>query len=596
MTYGTAAVDLPAVRSAPTLVVRRIVFALLNAVSLGLLVAAMATVLDHGGWNPVKALILGGFALSILFPLMAFWNSVIGFLIIRLADDPVGLVNPAVRRAGADDPVTLRTALAVPIRHEDAAKVFARIEAMLESLEATGFGDRFDVHVLSDSTRADVAAAEEALVADLRARWHRPSQVHYRRRAENTDYKAGNVREFGERVRGDYDLMITLDADSYMSGASMVRLVRVMQANPGLGILQTLTMGRPSGSAFARVFQFGMRQGMRTHTIGMTWWQGDAGPYWGHNAAIRIGPFVDHCRLPRLKGTGPLGGQVLSHDQVEAAQMRGAGYEVRVIPDEFDSWEENPTSLPDFMRRDLRWCQGNMQYWQLIGMTGLKPMGRWQLVQAILMYFGSPLWTLMTVGFFSLAFIPPSEPTDAPFPVGLGVGLFAVTTVMILAPRLLGVADLLLDAEKRRLYGGTGRILGGWTVDTVFSYLLGPVMIVAQTIFMTGLLLGRANAGWDAQNRDTHAIGWGQAARGLWPQMLAGALFLYGLASTVPGALPWAAPTLVSLLLCVPFTVITSAEWAGRLAVRWRLCALPEERAAHPDLVRLEGKLARVAG
>jgi membrane glycosyltransferase len=595
MTLGTASADTApdatiVMPSPAELAFRRAVFGGIIVLTMAGLVWAMATVLSHGGWNPVKAVILVGFVPSMMFPVMSFANALIGFVILRLARDPAGYVNPALRLAGNADPVAYRTALAVPIRHENVPRVFARIEGMLESLAATGCGDRFDVHVLSDSSRPDVVAAEEAAVADLRARWPRPDAIHYRRRTDNTGYKAGNIREFGERVRDDYELMVTLDADSYMSGAALLRLVRVMQANPRLGILQTLTMGRPSRNSFARIFQFGMRHGMRTHTVGMTWWQGDCGPYWGHNAAIRIGPFVDHCQLPILRGTGPLGGQVLSHDQVEAAQMRGAGWEVRVIADEFDSWEENPTSLPEFMRRDLRWCQGNMQYWSIVGMDGLRPMGRWQLIQAIIMYFGSPLWVIMTALFLSLSLLP-SQPEPGPYPAAVGIGLFAVSTLILLGPRILGVIDTLLNAEARARYGGGPRLVVGWFTDAVFSYMSGPVMIVAQCIFMLGLLAGRSIS-WDAQAREAHTVPWLEAARGLWPQMAFGTAFLAALALIAPTAIPWAAPTLASLLLGVPFTVWTSTAWLGEVVTRMGLCALPEEHVPHPDLVRLERLLA----
>src|SRR5260221_7232165 len=200
--------------------------------------------------------------------------------------------------------------------------------------------------------------------------------------------------------------MLVLAADSLMWGAAFLRLVRAMQANPTLGILQTLVVGQPADSAFARIFQFGMRHGMRTHTTGIAWWQGSSGPYWGHNAIVRLEPFVAHCRLPTLSGRPPLGGPVLSHDQVEAALMRAAGYEVRGIADEFESWEENPPSLPDFIKRDLRWRQGNMQYLRLLCRRGLKPMGRFQLVNAIFMYLGAPFWILMLVAGHASALMP----------------------------------------------------------------------------------------------------------------------------------------------------------------------------------------------
>ena len=164
--------------------------------------------------------------------------------------------------------------------------------------------------------------------------------------------------------------MLPLDADSLMSGEQVVRLARMMQAHPKIGILQSLVVGMPSKSAFARIFQFGMRHGMRSYTMGQAWWVGDCGPFWGHNAVVRIKPFHEQCDLPILPGAPPLGGHVLCHDQVEATLMRRAGYEVRVLPEERGSWEENPPTMLEFARRDVRWCQGNMQYLKLLDLPG----------------------------------------------------------------------------------------------------------------------------------------------------------------------------------------------------------------------------------
>src|SRR5690606_28224825 len=203
---------------------------------------------------------------------------------------------------------------------------------------------------------------------------------------------AGNIRDFCERWGRDHTFAIVLDADSLMTAEAMLRLVRVMQRHPNIGILQTLVTGLPSASAFARIFQFGMRLGMRSYTLGAASWQGDCGPYWGHNAILRLQPFIVHCRLPLLPGKPPLGGYVLSHDQIEAALMRRAGYEVRVLADEGGSWEENPPTLTEFIRRDLRWCQGNMQYFRFLGLPKLAPVSRCQIALAIAMYLSSAGW------------------------------------------------------------------------------------------------------------------------------------------------------------------------------------------------------------
>ncbi|NYZ12348.1 glucans biosynthesis glucosyltransferase MdoH [Azospirillum sp. RWY-5-1] len=584
----SAASDCPNPEAAPVegLAGRRLLvagLALAGAAGLGW---AMAALLATNGWHWLEVLVLLLFLASLPWTLLGFWNSVIGFVILRLARDPVGLTCPAVRRAGAEEPVTERTAVAVCIRHEDPQRVFRRVATMLESLEATGHAGMFEFHILSDSARPEIAAAEGAGFARLLGRPGWEGRLHYRRRGQNTGFKAGNLREFVERVRGRIPFMIVLDADSLMTGEAMVRLVRVMQANPRLGILQTLVVGRPAESAFARVFQFGMRHGMRTHTTGIAWWQGDSGPYWGHNAIIRVEPFARHCHLAPLPGSPPLGGPVLSHDQVEAALMRAAGWEVRVIPEETGSWEENPPSLPDFVKRDLRWCQGNMQYLRIVGRPGLLPMGRFQLVNAMLMYAGAPLWMLMMAAGLGLAVV--TQPGGGePFPFGLAVGLYAGVLAIGQAPRILGVLDVLLRPEERRRYGGTGRLLAGWLVETLFSFIVGPLMIVAQTVFLAGLALGRRVA-WEAQNRDGHAVPAGEAARGLWPQMLFGLLFGGALWALAPGALPWASPTLVACALAVPFTALTAGPRLARAMRRTGLCAVPDEIEPAPELRRLE--------
>ena len=213
----------------------------------------------------------------------------------------------------------------------------------------------------------------------------------------NSGFKAGNVRDFCERWGSRHEFAVTLDADSFMPADAIIRLVRIMQVDPRLGILQGLIVGLPSTSLFARIFQFGMRLGMRSYTIGSAWWQGDCGPYWGHNAILRLKPFIEHCQLPVLTGDGEAERHILSHDQIEAALMRAAGYHVRVLPREDLGWEDNPPTVLEFMRRDLRWCQGNMQYWRFLMLPNLTSVSRYQLVLAILMFIGSPAWVGLLV-------------------------------------------------------------------------------------------------------------------------------------------------------------------------------------------------------
>src|SRR5579871_353858 len=562
---------------------RRLLVFALNGASWLALGAVMTRLLGYAGWSWPEVAILVLFLAGLPWTLMGFWNAVIGFAILRLAHDPARYTNPALAATPMDSRITSRTAICVALSHEDVERVFARLEAMATGLEATAWSGSFSFHVLSDSSRPEICAAEEEAFAAIRQRHPQPGFLVYRRRPANTGFKAGNIREFAERTQGQYDHMLVLDADSLMSAAAILRLVRVMQANPRLGILQTLVVGRPSDSAFTRIFQFGMRHGMRTHTVGIAWWQGPNGPYWGHNAIIRLAPFVEHCRLPMLPGRPPLGGHVLSHDQVEAALMVSAGYEVRVIADEFESWEENPPSLPDFIKRDLRWCQGNMQYFRLVARPRFTAMGRFQLTSAIMMYLGAPFWVLMLAAGLAWALLGSSNAgsTVAPAPAALaptalGFALYFGMLGIGFAPRLLGVLDVLLQPAERKRYGGGLRLLAGTLADMLFWILLGPLMMIAQALFVAGLIFGRRVA-WDAQNRKGRRLPVGEAARGLLPQMLFGAFFAAGLALLAPGAIPWAVPTLAACALAVPFACLTAGDGLGRWMVRHRLCAVPDE-------------------
>jgi membrane glycosyltransferase len=329
---------------------------------------------------------------------------------------------------------------------------------------------------------------------------------------------------------------------------------------------------------------------MRAQTTGGAWWQGSAGPYWGHNAIIRLEPFVEHCKLPVLPGKAPMGGWVLSHDQVEAALMRGAGWDVRVIPDEFESWEENPTNLPDFIKRDLRWCQGNLQYLGLLNMPGLKPMGRFQLINAIMMYAGAPMNLLMLIAGLALVLAPGT----GPFPTVMAFALYAASMALMFAPRFLGVFDILLSGRAKS-YGGTGRMLAGCVLDLGYNLMIGPIMMITQTVFIGGLVFGR-KVMWEAQNREDRSVGLGEAIMGLWPQLAYGANAISLLALYEPIAILWARPTLLPCLLAVPFACVTAGRGFSRLLVKTRLCAIPDELAPAWELLGEEDRPTLVAG
>ena len=566
---------------------RRTVFALNLATMLALL-AGLVGVFSIGGWSATDIVIMACVCIGAPWTVMGFWNAVIGLWLMHGVRDGVARAAPHMTDLHETLPVTGRTALTMFLRNEPPEPSFARLLEMRRSLDATGWGAQFDIFVLSDTDEPEVAEAEARCFDALRDRLG-PNAV-YRRREDNTGYKAGNVRDFLRRWGGRYDYFLPLDTDSLMSGAAMVRMVRILQAHPRIGILQSLVVGAPARSAFARTFQFGMRHGMRSFTLGAAWWHGDCGPYWGHNALIRVDAFRRHCRLPRLPGSAPLGGHILSHDQVEAVLMRRAGFECRVMPVEGESWEENPPTLLDFTKRDLRWCQGNMQYGHVLGWRGLKPMSRFQIFAAMMMYFGAPAWMVMT----GTAAIKLMGGVEAQVNLAFGLSMFFVMIGMSLFPKIAGWIDVALRPGGVASYGGTARFAAGALIETVFSMLLAPVVAFRVTLFLIGLAFGRSVI-WGAQNRDPYALPLGTALRGLWAQTAMGLGLAGLLAWAAPDALPWAAPVLAGLALAIPFAMLTAAPSLGQWMHRRGLCATPDEIAANPVLDGAEMAIAPAA-
>jgi membrane glycosyltransferase len=574
------AVDLTPAGTGLSLTGRRALFTALVIATIAVVLGLTAYVLSGDGLDSLDLLILVLFAATLPWSVIGFWNATIGFLIMRFARDPIAAVLPAARKVSGKEPITASTAILLCIRNEVPERVIRNLEPMMADLVTAGVGERFHVYVLSDTADATIAAQEDVSFAALAKQWDGRLALTYRRRADNVGFKAGNVRDFCERWGDRHDLAVTLDADSFMPAAAILRLVRIMQADAGIGILQGLVVGLPSTSAFARIFQFGMRLGMRSWTIGSAWWQGDCGPYWGHNAAVRLKPFIAHCRLPEIERRGPLGGPILSHDHIEAVLMRRAGYEVRALPEEELGWEENPPTLLEFIRRDLRWCQGNMQYWPFLRLPGLAPVSRFQIAFALIWFLASPAWIgLLLVTTAAVALKGPAHFVRP----GAGYLLLAVVIVMWFAPKLATVIDVLSRPAVRRAFGGTARFLASVAVETVFFLLLSPIMWVGHTLFLGGLLFGRT-IGWIGQTRDDHAVPLALAVHNLWPQALLGISTVGVLAFTAPSAIPYALFIAGGPLVAIPLAVITALPATGRLLLRLGIGRLPEETAPSPEL------------
>jgi membrane glycosyltransferase len=559
-------------------------FATLVVVSIAGLLALAAYALSAGGFSLTDTLLLLFFALTMPWSVIGFWNAAIGFILMRFARDPVATVVPSVTRVHGDVPITASTAITIFVRNEPPDRVIRNLDAMMREIHSAGAGDRFHLYVLSDTNRADIASLEEGGFQALAAQWRDRIAVTYRRREFNTGFKAGNFWDFCQRWGSQHEFAVTLDTDSFMTAAAIMRMVRVIQADPRLGILQGLVVGLPSTSAFARIFQFGMRLGMRSWTIGSAWWQADCGPNWGHNAVIRIAPFVAHCHIPKLPEGGVLGGDVLSHDQIEAALMRRAGYDVRVLPEEDLGWEENPPTLIEFIRRDQRWCQGTLQYGHFLFLPGMKPVSRFQLAFAMLMFLGSPAWIgLFVVGTLALA----ASPTPADFiRPDAGHALLAIILIMWFAPKIATVIDVLTRPKLRHAFGGTLRFLASVATETAFFILLSPIMWVCHTLFLAGLPFGRV-IGWIGQMRDDHSVPWSQSMHQLWSHTLLGFACLGLTAATHPAAFGYVFLLAGGPAVSIPLAVLTARPAVGRFLMRIGIGRLPEETAPPRALTEL---------
>jgi membrane glycosyltransferase len=571
---------------------RRLVLALnlLTVLALGLIVYR---VLSPTTFFSPETIIMIGFLMATPWTVLGFWNAVIGLVLLHGPGNPALSVYPFYREGAEAKPQTLssRTALTVFLRNEDPAPIFDRLDAIGKSLRSTGLDRHFRFFLLSDTSDMQIAHAEESeferfAAAIVDRGGNRPV---YRRRASNPGFKAGNIEEFLGTCANDYDFFLPLDSDSVMAGEVIVKLVAAMEEHPEIGILQTLVVGMPATSGFARMFQFGMRHGMRSFTMGSAWWTADCGAYWGHNAMIRTGAFLGHCRLPILPGSAPLGGYILSHDQLEASFMRRGGYEVRVLPIETRSFEANPPTLIEFARRDLRWCQGNMQYWRFLLAPGLKPVSRFQVLQAILMYLAPPAWIAMTFA----ATWKGMTSGFAPAYVELGFWLFITIFLLSIAPKIAGMLDVVLTRGAMRRYGGPLRFGISTVFELVASMLMAPIIAVYVSVFLVGLPFGRSVT-WSGQNRDQLGVSIPTAVKAMALQTLIGVALTAVIyhAGGVEAVL-WALPFVGGLCVAIPFTIVTASRLFGSLSARVGLFAIPEESHLPRVLSRIVPNEAR---
>ena len=552
----------------------------------------MLMVMWDGGISVLEACLLGLFVLLFAWIAMSFASAVAGF---------IWVIFNRGRKLGIDPDAPLpalhsRTALLMPTYNEDPRRLLAGLQAIYESVAATGQLERFDFFILSDTTRPAIGEAEEREYAALCERTGGTGRIWYRRRADNSGRKAGNIADWVRRFGGHYPQMLILDADSLMSGDTIVRLVAGMEANPDVGLIQSLPAVVNGHTLFARMQQFGGRVYGPVVAYGVAWWHGAESNYWGHNAVIRTRAFADHAGLPALPGRKPFGGHVLSHDFVEAALMRRAGWATHMVPYLQGSYEEGPPTLTDLLIRDRRWCQGNLQHAKVVGARGLHWISRMHMMIGIGHYFTAPMWAmLMLIGIaiplqgdsINLAAEIPFSPARYWHAQGQSgvIWVFAFTMGVLLAPKFLGYLALLLDPQERRGCGGGVRAFASILLETVLAALMAPVVMYLQSRGVAEVLAGK-DSGWDAQQRDDGKISWIALIKGY------GGLSLFGLAAGIvayvvsPSLAAWMAPVVIGMVLAVPVVALTSLRSAGEALQRMGIFSIPEERSPPTVMVR----------
>ncbi|HYG27735.1 MAG TPA: glucans biosynthesis glucosyltransferase MdoH [Caulobacteraceae bacterium] len=527
------------------------------------------------GWD--KAEMFGFGIFLILIGAIACWfcSAAAGFIVLlkgREQEDLDFRPKPPAPRT--------RTALLMPLYHEDPQASFARLAMIDASLHRLGVSDAFDIFVLSDSVREDAAAAERNAYQAFRLHAH--SAAYYRRREQNIEHKAGNIVDWTCRFGGAYDFMVVLDADSTMAGETVLRLVDAMERHPGVGLIQTSPTIVGASTLFARVSQFSVRLYGRVAAAGYAWWTGSEGSYWGHNAIVRVRAFAGCAGLPILPGEKPFGGNVLSHDVVEAALLRRAGWAVHVTAALDGSCEETPALITEFMRRDHRWCQGNLQHLSLVNAAGLSPISRLTLIMGCLAYVSSPLWLASLAVGLGIQLQYPVDwgsfwyflnPSFSPFMLAS-----ILCGLLLIGPKLMGCALVLSRPRERRAFGGTKTLLKGMAAEIFLSAMLAPILMVANTHAVLQTLRGY-DAGWHAQQRDADGLAWGDAFRMMGWQMFTGACFAVALCWR-PDLVAFFVPIVLPLLLSPAIAVWTSRRrWGEAFAERGYLLT-PDENAA----------------
>ena len=569
---------------------RRFVFLALVLATTGSGVALLVSVLPYHGARPLEVVILVLFSMLFGWVTIGFWLSLYGFVLRRFGGDPCSPLQRHSAQERTEQPLK-PTAILFPIYHEEVERSFAGLRATYLSLARAGALDSFQFFILSDSRDPDFWLEEQRAWHGLCESLGAHGRIHYRRRTVNVKRKPGNVLDFLRRWGQDFDYMVVLDADSVMSGETLVQLVQLMEGSPNIGILQTAPQLVNAGTFYARMQQFGSQLFGPLFLSGLAALQLGDSVFWGHNAILRVRPFMQHCGIPQLRGWGLFRGSVLSHDFVEAALLGRQGWETWLEPGLGGSYEESPPTLVDELSRDRRWVKGNLQHLAFLFGRGFRGAHRLAFVNGMMNYLTAMLWLLFIIATSTETAVLTLNPIEY-FPAqhqlfpewpewhpDLALALLASTFALLLTPKLLALLDLSLDSVRRTAMGGFGRAGISLAIETLFSALLAPIRMLSHSLYVFEALFN-VEVRWAGQNR-TGETRW----RDAWRRQAAGSLLALawsGFALWVePLFFLWSLPIALPLVFAAPISVLVSRYRVGQVLRRRGLLLSPEE--THPS-------------
>ena len=517
---------------------------------------------------------------------MAFWTGIIGFVLQLFNIDPLSLRKKLNKPDDATQ-LTQRHAVVMPVYNEDTRRIMVGFEACVRELMNTPQAKQFDFYMLSDTRDPNKADAE------LRA-WQRmskrlgsyASQVFYRRREKNLHRKVGNLKEFCERWGANYESMIVLDADSIMTGERMLDLARRIEQNPDTALVQTIPMPVRQNTFFGRFVQFAAHLYSPMLATGLSFWQTDSANYWGHNAIIRIAPFMQHCGLPKLEGSAPFGGEILSHDFVEAALLRRAGWQAYLLTDTTGSYEEVPSNIVDYAIRDRRWVQGNIQHLGLLNVKGLKAANRLHFLFGAFAYISSlVLFCMLALGTADALIRATSVPDFFVseyqlFPSWqvarqdmMMVTMWG-TAALLFLPKMLGIVLALI--KRREEFGGAMSLLKSAVAEITMAILIAPLMMFYHSFFVISVFVGHS-VKWEAQEREGKKVPWSVAFKHT--QLMSCLAVIWGVTTFyfTPSLFMWLLPVLIGMVLAAPVIRITSSDNLGIQMRKWGVFVIDQE-------------------